>query len=205
MKEIILARLYSNVFRDKPWNEAFLNEDGKFIPLDEGLADWSQGKLQLAYPLRPTAEYIKLETNKPDSVKIYIPDPKKPKRVIAFGWGFSFPSPSELVDTKWTSANQEYRYVMSQLISNTCQTGGPIWYLSEVGVLPSFQGQGIGSNIVGELIQKAPTLPIVMRTNQDSPMTHIADKYGFERILGPDTSYLDPINSKRVLYAKRSL
>lgn len=197
-----IARCYANVFRGEPWNEAFVDPDGSFISLEAGMERWRQRELQLAYPLLPTAGYIEAETSKPDAVQVLLTDPNKPNRVIAFGWGYAVASSSALVAEKWSQADSEDQKSLTTIVSEACGKETP-WYLSEVGVLPEFQGKRLGSQIVAELITQASQRPIVMRTNQDSPMTRIAANNGFEPIIGLSSGAIDPVNPERVLYIRR--
>lgn len=199
---INIARCYTNVFRDKPWEEAFVDENGKFISLEAGMERWWQKELQRAYPLASTAGYIDLETGKPNAVRVIQADPDKPRRVIAFGWGYGAVSSSALVAEKWSQASPEDQKNLTTIVSEACGEETP-WYLSEVGVLTEFQGQGFGSQIVAELITQVPQRPVVMRTNQNSLMIRIAASNDFEPIIGLSSGAIDPVNPERVPYIRR--
>jgi ribosomal protein S18 acetylase RimI-like enzyme len=200
---IELARCYSTVFRGKPWEEAFLDASGQFLSLESGMESWKRKVVQRAYPLIPTAQYIQAETGKPDSILITQTDaPNKPRRVIAFSWGYGVASTTALVTEKWEQADPVDQEALNAIMSKACDGNKP-WYLSEVGVLPELQGKRLGSFIVAKLVAEASRLPIIMRTNQESPMTRIANNNGFEPIVGLDTGIIDPVNPQRVLYVRR--
>jgi hypothetical protein len=207
MSEIVsttqLARCYATVFRGKPWEEAFRDANDQFISLESGMEAWKRKEVQRVYPLIPTAQHIQAEISKPDSMLVTQTElPNKPRRVIAFGWGYGVASTTALVTEKWERADPEDQRALGVIIDKACEGNKP-WYLSEVGVLPELQGKRLGSLIVAKLVANAPTLPILMRTNQESPMTRIANYNGFEPIVGLDSGISDPVNPQRVLYVRR--
>lgn len=211
------ARCYSNVFRDEPWNEAFCDAEGNFLGLDqvEDVTQWKQLGLERAYPLLKTRDYILKEISQPDSKVVYRTKETKPSQVYAFGWGYSFSDQQELVNRKWKNATAQEKRVMGNII-NQYISSQKVWYLSEVGVLAKERQRGTATQLVTELVDKAPSQnPILMRTNANSPMTVIANKLGFEQILGPISERVgseiivsdsetingyDPLNPQRVLY-----
>jgi ribosomal protein S18 acetylase RimI-like enzyme len=198
LKPIVTARCYSTVFRGQPWEEAFKDDNGTFYP--PGTIDWLQRGLIRAYPLKDTAQYIVKELANPNSIYVEQNDPANPNRVIGFGWGYSLNNSDALVRIKWPTATQEEARSLKNCIQAYCGNN-PIWYLSEVGVLPQFQGQGRGLLLVNQLINAAPIeMPIIMRTNADSPMVRIAGKTKFNQIVGPVANRKDPLNPQRVLF-----
>lgn len=210
-KEIQISRCYSLVFRDEPWKEAFTDDKGNFYGPEYDLT-WRQNGLNRAYPLVDTAGYIEKETTRPGSVVVLN---EEGRRIIAFGWGYSVPSVGALVDEKWKMANERNKQELTAKISASVATQ-PFWYLSEVGVLSDKRRNGLATQVVAKMLKEAPIdQDVVMRTNANSPMTVIAEKFGFEQILGPRTSRdsgriivsafesvngLDPVNPARVLY-----
>ena len=206
-----IARCYSLVFRDKPWEESFKDNSGNYYSSNYDLT-WRQNGFTRAYPLKETSQYIEKEVNRPGGILLVN---LKARRVIAFGWGYLVPTVDTLISEKWKDARPQDKETLFQNISaNT--TSRPFWYLSEVGVLNSNRNKGIASEIVTQMIANVPSdQDIVMRTNASSPMTIIAKKFEFDQILGPrntrqngciviskseNVNGLDPVNSERVLY-----
>lgn len=222
-----LARLYANVFRGPEWQEWFVKEGAfypRFLPDNEQGIDlalsWRELGYDRAYPLKQTAEYIAKELAKNDAVLIQVPEPDRPNP-IGFGWGFSYQKPADIVGDKWSQASDLDKRRLTALVARWA--GGldkPFWYLSEVGVNPKVQRQGIGSEIVAKLIGNAPDLPIIMRTSVESSMCRIAQKFGFSQVMGPLTfrdeenkliapefiigNFKDPVNPSRVMFVKNA-
>ncbi len=209
------AQCYKLAFWGSPWKEAFV-KDKKFYPATPELlidANWRLQDYQRAYPMRQTADYIRAEVTKPGAVFRQIFKPNS-QTVIGFGWGYSIPYADILAQDKWPQASPKDQTILSLLI-NRFTLRGSFWYLSEVGIRPHYQEQGLGTQIVRQLIDQAPCKQIVMRTNQDSPMVSIAKKFDFVQILGPSvdksappptpsciTNLNDPQNPNRVLFYK---
>lgn len=141
-------------------------------------------------------QYIQTELSKPNSKSVILTNPNS-SQIVGFGWGYEFPNPTELVNSKWPSTSDLNKQLLSDVI--TSQTGPKkIWYLSEVGILPEQQNQSLGTSIVTKLISKT-SLPIIMRTNQNSSMKFIAQKTGFSIV----TNFSDPIDPTRVLFSRK--
>ena len=212
-----LARCYASVFRDEPWRESYKTDTEEFVGAEYDLS-WSQLGYQRAYPLKVTSMYIQRELEKLNSRLIVETDNTNPKRVIAFGWGYSLESNEELVSDKWSQASLVQQAELVEAFDRVTQGFQP-WYLSEVGVLQKSREKGVASGIVARLLQEAPEdQPVMMRTNALSPMTVIARNLGFEQVLGPVTNrvenqisvsetetvngVVDPINPQRVVYVR---
>lgn len=208
---IDIARCYSLVFRDEPWNEAFVDLSENFYGTEYDLS-WRDAGFERAYPLVSTKNYIEQETSRSKGVLV---TRNVERRVIAFGWGYGIDDPKSLVTEKWKDIKSaDFQDVLD--IINSSISSLRVWYLSEVGVLERNRKKGIASEIVSELISKAPKQQdIIMRTNAYSPMTVIAKNFKFKQILGPKTepvgseiivnnseviNLLDPVNPERVLY-----
>lgn len=223
---ILIARLFATVFASPPWNELFAKNGRFYSRMLEGedlALSWRKRGFERAYPLLNTAEYIRNELSRPDSIYVEIRNPNQQKQIAGFGWGFSYQSPEQLVNEKWSQASEIDKDTLINLIKEN--TGvNKLWYLSEVAVNLKLQNQGIGTKIVTSLTSQVPSLSIIMRTNAYSPMSVIAQKptTSFQQIMGYETNRfinqsgnsiiqvnqqkiigsIDPINPDRVLFFK---
>lgn len=101
----------------------------------------------------------------------------------------------------------EAKYYQPEIREQICTILGKdtvYFYISEVGIIPEFQNRGLGTKITSTLTQTALQyfLPILMRTNYDSPMVRIAQKLNMDPVFGKTTGFIDSENPERVLFVK---
>lgn len=179
-----LAELYTEVFAGPPWNEYTRCGDCfEFFGLESnpgGSCSNCGAKLVLAYPKEDTMNYIVKESNRPDATILVI----KRSKIKAFAWGFSYNSPDEFVEEKYRTPEMQGQ--VKQLLEGT-GIKGRFFYFSECGVNESERGQGLSNELSRALLEEAKrkSLPIVMRTNWESPMMAVAETFGMEQIMGP--------------------
>lgn len=184
-----LAITYAKVFSGPPWNEyTKCSIDGRFFGLDtipggfcKANCSPCKGVLEPAYPETETIAYIQDEMSKPNSVARII---KAKNEILAFAWGFSLESPDIFAEEKYKTA--EMRNIISDLLRQS-GISDSFFYFSEFGVANKYRGRGWSNDLFTELNREAQKLQlsILMRTNQESPMIAVAEKFGMTQILGP--------------------
>jgi predicted GNAT family acetyltransferase len=179
-----VAELYAQVFAEPPWNEyTRCGNCFRFFgrETEPGQACGNCGEpLNLAYPPEETTVDIREETLKPNAALFVI----KESPVSGFAWGFSYPSPEEFAQEKYRTMEMQAK-VAAALAKNGIT--GELFYFSECGVGPEKRGRGLSNYLTEQIIRAAKTqnLPLVMRTNCQSPMMAVAERFGFTQIMGP--------------------
>lgn len=178
-----LAILYANVFKGPPWNEAIrCNTCDNFGPDILKLNSTCEcgGIFQEAYPTETTKKYIQNEMKKNNSRLITYSEKEK---LIAFGWGYELTG-QQLANEKWRTSDM--REAMLKIINKKIQSvNSSLFYISEVGVDPNERTKGIATRVIQQLIN-CTNLPIIYRTNCESPMMVIGNNLGFTQIQGPE-------------------
>lgn len=182
---IDLAKLYAQVFSGSPWNEytrcpASGKFYGKDTEIDQACPDCSLSLLP-AYETSETAEYILGEVEKKDSV-IFVG--KSDESLVAFSWAYSYSSPEVFANEKYKT--EEMKRKASELLRNQ-GIDGKFYYFSESGILEEFRGRGLTNDFYRLRLQvpKQLGLPVLVRTLCVSPIVVVANKFGFEQIMGP--------------------
>lgn len=212
-----LADLYANVFAGPPWNEiarctntqAFYgaeNQPGSACP------DCSI-PLEEAYPQESTIKYILGELGKSNPIGLLATIDTK---LAGFSWGYQTDRDS-LAESKWQTGK------MKQVVKDLLTSRGvnnKLFYGSETGVDPKFQGKGLGKQLVNDRLKQVEESNanfMLIRTNVSSPMYGICQNLAqFKQILGPVAkkglvsrkfkktdeiiNTLDSENSERVLF-----
>jgi len=179
-----VAELYAQVFAEPPWSEYTRCESCfRFSGRETEPGQACPGcgaSLNLAYPPEETAAYIKEEALKPKAVLLII----KESLLSGFAWGFSYSSAGEFAQEKYRTPEMQAR-VAATLQANGV-TGG-LFYFSECGIGLKKRGKGLSNCLTEQIIQAAKTqgLPLVMRTNCQSPMMAVAEKFDFAQVMGP--------------------
>lgn len=201
-----LAKLYAEVFAGPPWNE-FTKSVGcdRFFGQDTRIGDpcpTCYDILQEAYPLEETILYIQKELSRPNAVLALL---EKESLIIGFAWGFSYDSSTSFIEEKYKT--KEMKNNLSSLFTQF-RLSDSFFYFSECGVAPAFRRQGLSNGLSEELVRQAEILgqPLLMRTNYQSPMVHVASRFGMEQIMGSRGSsvinFQDMENKDRVLFLK---
>ncbi len=194
-----VAKVYAKVFAGWPWYEVSKGPSCKkfygadYPPGSE--CPCGCGKLAEAYPFEDTVVYITEELQKPDAMGLIVAREENPDGIVGFSWAFKITG-EEFAETKYQT--EEARRLIKSVIS----PNDTYFYFSEAGVLPEFQARGIGTQIYQIRIKRAQELglPILLRTNEESPVVKIASRFGMTPIIGPGTSLLDPENPKRIIF-----
>ncbi len=203
-----LAILYAQVFAGPPWNEftRSINCD-TFFGLETNVGDMCPNcgdLLEEAYPVENTISYIGKELSRPNAFLI---TRFEDENLVGFAWGFSYENPEKFLKEKYKT--EEMRGLLSEVFRQEWLQG-PFYYLSECGVKPEYRGRGLSNEVSGELVTMANQLklPLIMRTNYQSPMVYVAQRFGMDQIMGPrDTeiiNVLDLENTSRVLFLRKS-
>lgn len=191
---LLVARAYARVFAGWPWFEVGLGPGcGEFRSEQPGQScSCGCGPLTPAYPEPETAAYILTEITKPLAVALLaILD----DRLAGFAWGFQITGP-QFAQEKYKKASSRPQII--QAVGT--QT---YFYISEVGVDPLYQGNGVGTQLSISLAQGNLGLPLLMRTNQESPMLKIATtQLNMAPVIAPWLRTVDPENSNRVILVK---
>lgn len=180
-----LAKTYAEVFAGPPWNEyTQCKESGKFFGKNtqpNTLCPDGDGNLVLAYPIEDTISYIDKEISQPNSVMFVGYDKNG---IVAFTWGYSY-SVDKFVKEKYRSAEMQDK--TAQLLK---QYGidDNFFYFSESGIVDEYRGRGMSNDFFKKRLEFAKKLntPIVQRTNCESPMVAVCNKFGFVQIMGPN-------------------
>lgn len=197
-----LAELYARVFAGPPWNEyTMCTGCEKFSGLSTNPGDdcISCGKmLVLAYPIEKTKNYIAKEAHRDNAVAFTM---SIKDELIGFVWGYTYNSPDEFVKEKYKTP------FMQNGIKNLLTNIGienKFFYFSEVGIRNDQRGKGF-SNSLSKLLfkeSKIMNLPVVMRTNWESPMVVVANRFGMTQFMGPKTM-IDRI-SRKILRTRKT-
>ncbi len=179
-----VAELYANVFATPPWNEYTRCPSClKFFGLETQHGDSCkicESCLELAYPTEKVIEVVKKEVARPDGTCFILKDGFE---IIGFTWGYSYSSPEEFSQDKYRTARMQTG--IAELLRQNSITG-KFFYYSECGVRETRRGEGNSNRLAEALFTEAirKKLPIVMRTNWQSPMTAVAERFGMKQIMG---------------------
>lgn len=215
----MLARTYEQVFAGPPWNEFKVctgDGCGKSFGLEAKGQDIcpcdKKAMLSAFYPRVETLESIKKETER-EGAKIEVKYAEDGE-IIGFVWGYPT-RPEEFVKEKYKT--DDGRTQITNLLSNQGIIGD-FFYFSETGILPEFRGKGLSNEFAKIMVDAAfdTYLPLVMRTNWQSPMVAVAQRFNMQQIMGPKSvarngeiyatgeiiNMRDPENIERVLFTK---
>ena len=218
-----LADLYADVFAGPPWNEVTkCASTGSFYGSDTTVGSPCpdcQTPLLEAYPREETIRYILGELGKSNPIGLLA---FVNNELAGFSWGYQT-DVNSLAMSKWKTPKMQ-EAVKSLLVDYGVTD--KLFYGSETGVDPKFQGKGLGKKLVtarlNRIISSNERYALV-RTNVNSPMYGIINGSwikggmdGFTQILGPvaDTKFwtgewqqkntyinmLDSENPERVLF-----
>lgn len=214
-----LATLYAEVFAAPPWNEVWRcpSCDRFYGPnySQESLSPCCATQLINAYPEKQTIDYIFRELSQPLAQKRLFYSEKG--QLMGFSWGYQLKDAMVLVEKKWPQSPKTQQEV-TEAISSWSDPRQPLFYISEVGVAPSFRKRGIGFKLTRGLLDYGIALnkPVVFRTNWASPMARIAARLEMRQIMGPKITvvdneivktrevagFIDEINPGRTLFIK---
>src|SRR3989344_3515203 len=191
-----LAELYADVFAGPPWNEYTQCACNKYFGRETRAGDicpdgecQNRSILVPAYPRIETGEKIKKECARPDAVTFVI---KKGQDIVGFSWGFSYQSPEEFAIEKYRTDG-----VRNKMVNLLTQYGvsSKFFYFSECGVKETERGNGYSNLLAKLLVDQARNnnLPLVMRTNWQSPMVAVARKFDMQQVMGPEV-YIDNLS-----------
>ncbi|MEK7605852.1 MAG: hypothetical protein AAB478_05025 [Patescibacteria group bacterium] len=179
-----VAKLYASVFAGEPWNEVTRCGCGKFFGAETEVGqdcECFKSKLAEAYPLAETIGYIKKELGRTDAKGFTM---KEGTEVVGFSWGFPYQSPNQFSFDKYRTP--EMRGGMSELLAQN-GVDSKFFYFSECGVDSNSRGKGYSNKLSGSLVNVArwAGLPLIMRTNAQSPMIAVADRFNMTQLMGP--------------------
>lgn len=139
-------------------------------------------------------KYIKREFSKTFAVALLALDEDLP---VGFAWGYQL-TPQGFANSKYEKSDSRSRDLMVQTLPAV-----DYFYISEVGIDPSYQGRGLGTILATQLANILS--PLLLRTIESSPMRNIAEnQLGMIAIIAPWLEVKDPENEKRVIYTKLS-
>ncbi len=174
--EAITAHAYPKIFGGSPWNEGYrcpvcktefpLSYTETICPLCREKKSWSVLLVE-CWPRSQVVSDFYREMAKPNALCLAI---MKEGKIICFAWGYE-----RTIDQKIDDALEAPG--LHQLLSGT------YFYLDEVGVLPEYQGKGIGTKMTAWICRAQKQKKILLRTKKDSPMFHIVRKMGGRTIL----------------------
>lgn len=195
---------YPLVFADKPWNEwvKCKNESTLtkevFWGLSSGLMPRkpcpSCGEpLSKYYEYDATYAKIMAELQKPGTIAVL---GLIRGGVAGFAWSYRTDI-MRLAELKWPESRDMQDNVITTL-ANYVNPQTEIRYLSEVGVMPNARRQGVATRL--SKLATRDNLPIVVRSDQKSPMVKICKDFGLIQVVGPKLEMRDTIRPNRVLY-----
>lgn len=191
------AKLYAEVFASPPWNEfTKCTSCFEFFGLDTKAGDPCTkcgSNLNTAYPVDEVIKIIEKEVSRTNGKCFVL---KENTEIVGFTWGYQYNSPEEFARDKYRTTDMQEK-IVDLLKRNGIYNA--FFYFSECGVSQSRRGGGL-SNILAEILLTSVNqdqLPIVMRTNWQSPMAAVAERFGMKQIMGPKPR-IDRIN-KRIL------
>lgn len=180
-----VAKLYAEVFAGPPWNEyAKCLGCKEFFGLQTkpGECCTNCGKeLALAYPIEETKSSVFGETGRTSSIAFVM---KENEDIIGFAWGFSYSSADDFVKEKYRSSQMQSGITRLLEANGITET---FFYFSECGIRVDQRGKGFSSLLSGLLLKEANKtgLPTIMRTNWESPMVAVAQRFQMKHIMGP--------------------
>lgn len=198
-----ITSIYARAFAAPPWNEAYVDKDGKYYGL-EFTSRVDQLRLKPAYPQNQVYQYLTQELSQSHPILIVA---EKSGSLLGFCWGFTI-SISQLVDTKYQSISSQDRSKLVRAINHHTGRADQIFYFSECAVDPKYQNQGIGTLLVTSLYQHHPqNFDFLVRTHHQSPMVHIVENldHRIQKVIGPHETIQDPLNQDRVLFCVKPL
>lgn len=184
-----LAGLYADVFAGPPWNEVTkCATSSKFYGKDTQAGTPCpdcQNPLLEAYPKDETVGYILGELGKSNPIGLlaYVNS-----ELAGFSWGYET-NLENVAQSKWKTPQ------MQQSVQKLLESYGvkdKLFYGSETGLSPAFQGLGIGKKLIRNRLDKIVRTGenyVLIRTNVNSNMYGICKEIeGFDQILGPVSS-----------------
>ncbi|MFA5026003.1 MAG: hypothetical protein WC503_05850 [Candidatus Shapirobacteria bacterium] len=209
-----IAKLYAEVFRGSPWNEAVKCDtceqfQGSEIQIESNCD--CGGIFKEAYPPLETSDYIQKDSQKP-GFRIITAESKG--KLIAFSWSY-LTTPIELAISKWSTPEFQ-AIVVDTLKQQGLDANTQFRYLNETGVNSEYRNLGLASRLRTK--STGPEITVA-RTNSNSPMTVINYTQNFDQIMGPKMFFdrqlrtifptgeiancLDQENPSRVLFIKK--
>ena len=194
-----LTLVYAQVFAGPPWNEhTRCPIEDKFFGRDtlpgNKCPACQDAVLEEAYPQDTTSKKIMKEITRPKAVALVKRDAEG--RIVAFSWGYSYQNPSEFAQDKYPASMHE----TIEVVLSANGIDGELFYLSETGIVEEFRGNGLTNEFYLMRLHLAQSLglPVVVRTNCESPIVAVANRYGFKQVMGPK-SYVDKERKKIVV------
>lgn len=186
-----IAKLYAKVFAEPPWNEfsrcpccnRFYGQD---VPIGS-LSSCCEKQLIEAYPLNETVNYIKAELKKPNAFLAYLS--LLDGRIIGFAWGYQT-NCQKFANEKYKTSEMIEK-VINALYNSGLSSELPIFYFSECGIDSEYRRKGHANELTKTMIDIAQSLglPLIMRTNIQSPMVAVAQRFGMKQCFGPEVIY----------------
>lgn len=174
--EEIAGKAYPKVFGGKPWNEGYRcpicktefpsTHEGKLCPVCQKKNKRSVLLVE-CWPRSQVLSDFYHEMQKPNALCLAIGENE---RITCFAWGYEI-TIDQQIDAYLEAPG------LSRLISGT------YFYLDEVGVLPEYQGRGIGTKMTAWICRAQKQKKILLRTKKGSPMAHIIERMGGRTLL----------------------
>lgn len=178
-----IAKLYAEVFRGSPWNEAVkCSIDGQFKGEEISIGSKCDcgGTYIEAYPLDETINYIKNENQKPGFICSLVTSDSN-QEIIGFAWSYTT-TPEKLINEKWFDVKNKQE-IMEVLQNNGLPYGQKFQYLCEAGIKPEYRGFGLANLLVSQISGSGINLS---RTNINTPIMTVSSNLGFQQIMGPE-------------------
>jgi hypothetical protein len=188
-----LAQLYARVFADEPWNEyTICPTSGTFFGRDTKPGDMCEEcktSLQLAYPLKQTAEYITGELSRDNAAAWLLRDGQCDDKIVGFTWGFAYESPEAFAQAKYKTP--EMQVSIGGLLRELDLGRSGLWYLSESGIENDerYRGKGLSRVFHERRLETARSLALtaIQRTSAYGNM-YRTSKRTMTQIMGVETA-----------------
>jgi len=201
------AQTFAEVFAGYPWYEASQCSSCEQYSPQETLIGQTcphceKGIMKAAYPLESTVTMLEEQLTQKASV-MYLAE--QDGRVAGFVWGNL----------------RTAKDLLKKFDGKVQVTDDEIFSASEIGILSSLRGKGIGKTLLRYMMLDATLLgkPVSVWTRSDTVLTPICLKYGFTQVFGPEVSLengvsqltgnvisaVDEQTPERVFFVKRTV
>jgi GNAT superfamily N-acetyltransferase len=170
-----IAAIYRIAYGGFPWHEGFVCPVCKFsIGLETNLVfcpkcleEEALVNLVEYWPQEKVISDFYRENSNPEAITCIA---QTNNQTIGFAWGYRF-------DISPETEQKIAAIGLSKIYQRT------VFYLDECAILPEFQGQGIGKELVRNILKSQPYDIMILRTLEGSPMQKLITTLGGEKIM----------------------
>lgn len=165
-----IAYAYQQAFGHAPWNEGYTcSRCSAKYPLNLNPTECTNcgpnGKIEEYWPQDKIIHDFCREMNRPDAICFVAEDNNN---VVGFAWGY-------MVSMCKKTSSRLHAPSLDSIVN------GDVFYLDEIAVIPTYQGRGIGKQMMEKITPKYKTS--LLRTLASSPMQRLARSMGWQTIM----------------------